>query len=204
MHPKESMQRRAKTIDHQPIRKRTEPAFIEAMQCKPAPALPSGEKWTFEIKFDGDRCIAAKRGREVTLFSRHRKVLNRRFPGVVQAIASLKDDFVLDGELVALDSQGRTSFQLMQNSLSQSLPIYCYADLLHRNGELLAGSSATCGGRKEATSLSKSKHSKSSSLVGLNSSPERYRWCRAHKTCASCHQDRKPSQPSSKGARIDH
>ena len=108
------------------------------MQCKSVTALPAGEKWTFEIKFDGYRCVAVKRGREVTLFSRHEKVLNRRFPGVVEAFVSLKGDFVLDGELVALYSQGRPSFQLMQNSLSQSLPIYCYASaLLHRNGELL-------------------------------------------------------------------
>ena len=74
----------------------------------------------------------------VTLFSRHKKVLNKRFPGVVQAIASLKSDFVLDGELVALDRQGRPSFQLMQHTFSQSLPIYFYAfDLLNKNGELL-------------------------------------------------------------------
>jgi hypothetical protein len=45
-----------------------------------------------------------KRGREVTLFSRHEKVLNRRFSSVVQALALLDGDFVLDGELVALDS----------------------------------------------------------------------------------------------------
>ena len=108
------------------------------MQCKPVTALPAGEKWTFEIKFDGYRCIAVKRGREVTLFSRHKKVLNKRFPGVVEALASLEGDFVLDGELVALDSQGRPSFQILQNNLSQSLPIYFYAfDLLNRNGELL-------------------------------------------------------------------
>ena len=69
--------------------KRTEPAFIEPMQCKPVTALPTGEKWTFEIKFDGYRCIAVKRDREVTLFSRHEKVLNRRFPRVVEALASL-------------------------------------------------------------------------------------------------------------------
>jgi bifunctional non-homologous end joining protein LigD len=108
------------------------------MQCKPVAALPVGEKWTFEIKFDGYRCIAVKRGREVTLFSRHKKVLNRRFSSVVEALASLGDDFALDGELVALDSQGKPSFQLLQNSLSQELPVYFYAfDLLNRKGNLL-------------------------------------------------------------------
>ena len=90
----------AKTRKHQTIRKRTEPAFIEPMQCKPVTALPGDEKWIFEIKFDGYRCIAVKRGSEVTLFSRNEKVLNKRFPKVVDALASLGGDFVLDGELV--------------------------------------------------------------------------------------------------------
>ena len=108
------------------------------MQCKAVTALPSDEKWTFEIKFDGYRCIAVKRESEVTLFSRHKKVLNRRFPSVVQALASLESDFVLDGELVALDSQGRPSFQMIQATPSQSLPIHFYAfDLLNRNGQPL-------------------------------------------------------------------
>ena len=67
------------------------------MQCRAVTALPSSENWTFEIKFDGYSCIAVKRGRDVTLFSRHKKVLNRRFSSVVQALASFGDDFVLDG-----------------------------------------------------------------------------------------------------------
>ena len=67
-----------KMTKDQTIQKRTEAAFIEPMQCKPVTALPAGENWTFEIKFDGYRCIAVKHGREVTVFSRHRKVLNRR------------------------------------------------------------------------------------------------------------------------------
>ena len=92
----------------QTIQKRTEPAFIEPMQCKPVTALPASEKWTFEIKFDGYRCIAVKRGREVTLFSRHKKVLNKRFPSVVEALASLGGDFVLDGELGRLRSARET------------------------------------------------------------------------------------------------
>jgi bifunctional non-homologous end joining protein LigD len=69
------------------------------MQCKPVAVLPAGETWTFEIKFDGYRCIAAKRGREVTLFSRHKKALNRRFRSVVEALASLAGDFALDENL---------------------------------------------------------------------------------------------------------
>jgi ATP-dependent DNA ligase len=120
------------------IRKRTEPAFIEPMQCKPVTALPTGEAWTFEIKFDGYHCVAVKRGSAVTLFSRNEKVLNERFPKVVDALASLEGDFVLDGELVAIDPQGRPSFQLLQNNQSRALPVYFYAfDLLNRQGESL-------------------------------------------------------------------
>jgi ATP-dependent DNA ligase len=70
-----------------------------------------------------------KRGLEVTLFSRHQKVLNRRFPSVVEALASLEGDFVLDGELVALDSQGKPPFQMLQSTTSQSVPIYFYPSI---------------------------------------------------------------------------
>jgi ATP-dependent DNA ligase len=107
------------------------------MQCKPVTALPANQKWTFEIKFD-DRCIAVKRGSDVTLFSRNEKVLNKRFQKVVDALASLGGDFVLDGELVAFDPQGKPSFQLLENNQLWALPVYFYAfDLLNRDGESL-------------------------------------------------------------------
>jgi bifunctional non-homologous end joining protein LigD len=108
------------------------------MLCKPVAELLSDEKWSFEIKFDGYRCVAVKLRREMSLLSRHKKVLNKRLPGVVDALASLNGDFVLDGELVALDSLGRPSFQVLQNNLSRSLPVYFYCfDLLHRDGKIL-------------------------------------------------------------------
>ncbi len=121
-----------------PAGKRAEPKFIEPMQCKPVAALPSDEPWIFEIKFDGYRCIAVKLGSEVTLFSRNQRVLNERFPKIVDALASLDGDFVLDGELVAFDPQEKPSFQLLQNDQSPTLPVYFYAfDLLNRDSESL-------------------------------------------------------------------
>jgi ATP-dependent DNA ligase len=102
----------AKTTKDQTIPKRTEPAFIEPMQCESVTALPAGEKWTFEVKLDGYRCIAVKRAKDVTLFSRHKKVLNRRFPSVVE---TLTGDFVFDGEPVALDWQGDLLFRFFKH-----------------------------------------------------------------------------------------
>ncbi len=102
------------------------------MQCKAVTELPEGDDWTFEIKFDGYRCVAVKTGNKVTLFSRNEKRLNERFPAVAEALAELPGDFAVDGEIVALDEQGRPSFQLLQNSESSMPPIFFYAfDLLN-------------------------------------------------------------------------
>jgi bifunctional non-homologous end joining protein LigD len=101
-------------------------------------SLPVGEQWAFELELDGYRCIAVKHGNEIMLFSRHQKVLIRRFSGVVETFGSLKGDFVLDGELVALDPQGRPSFRLLQGATTTSIPIYFYAfDVLNENAQLL-------------------------------------------------------------------
>ena len=65
-------------------------------------------------------------------------MLNGRFPGVVDALASLKEDFVLDGELVAFDSQGRPSFQILQDVSSRGFQfLFTPFNLLNRNGALL-------------------------------------------------------------------
>ena len=50
------------------------------------------------------------------LFSRNQKVLNKRLPGVVEALASLEGDFVLDGELVALDPKGGLPFSFFKTT----------------------------------------------------------------------------------------
>ena len=112
------------------------PKFVKPMQCKAVTKLPEEADWTFEIKFDGYRCLALKNGSEVTLLSRNENQLNDRFPNIVEAIGELPGAFALDGEIVALDEKGRPSFQLLQNNVSRPLAVFFYAfDLLNHDGE---------------------------------------------------------------------
>ncbi|MFN7140501.1 MAG: DNA polymerase ligase N-terminal domain-containing protein, partial [Limisphaerales bacterium] len=90
-------------------------AFVEPMKCKLVESPPSGDQWIYEIKFDGFRSIALKDGKNVQLLSRNNKSLNDRFPEVAEAVAKLPfETGVLDGAIVALDADGRSSFQLLQ------------------------------------------------------------------------------------------
>ena len=90
-------------------------AFIEPMKCKLVEKPPEGSDWIYEIKFDGFRALAIKDGENVTLLSRNNKSLNDRFPQAVTAVKKLPfKQGILDGEIVALDDEGRTSFQLLQ------------------------------------------------------------------------------------------
>lgn len=103
------------------------PHYLEPMQCKPVTDLPKEPGWSFEIKFDGFRCVVLKIGSKVTLYSRNQKSLNQRFPNLVPAFADLPGDFAMDGEVVALDEHGKPSFQLLQNNRSKALPALFYA-----------------------------------------------------------------------------
>ena len=78
--------------------------------------LPAGDDWLFEVKWDGFRALGAVRGNEATLRSRTGVDLSSRFAAVARALphAVRTPDCVVDGEVCALDEQGRPSFGLLQ------------------------------------------------------------------------------------------
>ena len=98
--------------------------------------LPVGN-WLYEMKFDGYRAVAFKTGKEVRLFSRNRTLFNDNYPKLVDSLKTLKaKSFIIDGEVTALDQNGRSSFQLLQSyALRKGIPLVYYAlDLLRLDG----------------------------------------------------------------------
>src|SRR5262249_21703144 len=115
--------------------------FIEPMKAKLVEKPPVSGNWIYELKFDGIRLIAIKSHEKVLLLSRNQNDLSARFPEIVDAIKNLPaKECVLDGEVVALDEEGRSSFQLLQalEMEGRKSPVYFYAfDLLQLNGKSL-------------------------------------------------------------------
>ena len=102
------------------------------------PDLPTG-KWIYATKFDGYRALALRGGGETRFMSRNKKDLGKKFPAIAESIAKLDvQDAIIDGEIVALDEKGRSSFQLLQGfDMGQERPpVFFYAfDLLRLNGK---------------------------------------------------------------------
>jgi ATP-dependent DNA ligase len=90
------------------------PAGLEPMEAESADALPSGEGWQFEPKWDGFRCIARREADKVTLTAKSGKPLGRYFPDVVAALEAIDiARFAVDGELV-IPVGSRLSFDALQ------------------------------------------------------------------------------------------
>jgi bifunctional non-homologous end joining protein LigD len=102
-----------------------------------AEEVPKGSGWLFEVKWDGYRVLAHIRGGDVKLVSRRGNDLTSRFPDIARSLsrATKSPDCVLDGEVCALDEQGRASFSAMQQG-SGALVLYVF-DLLELDGEPL-------------------------------------------------------------------
>jgi bifunctional non-homologous end joining protein LigD len=119
-------------------RKAALPDLIEAQLATAAKSPPTGAAWVHEIKYDGYRMLCRIEHGAARLVSRTANDWTGDFDAVARALALLPvSDAWLDGEVVALDGGGRTSFQALQKALSaaDSRKLkYLAFDLLHLNG----------------------------------------------------------------------
>src|SRR5436190_15680666 len=94
------------------------PPVIKPQLATQAEAVPEGDHWLHEIKFDGYRLICNLNNGKVRLITRGGHDWTNKFQEIAEALTTLKvKDAVLDGELLAIDPQGHASFNAMQNAL---------------------------------------------------------------------------------------
>jgi bifunctional non-homologous end joining protein LigD len=116
---------------------RTVPAgFIAPCLPTKTDKLPSGSEWLHEIKHDGFRVIARKRGPQVRLYSRPGNDLTYRFPLIVETLVRLRSrSCIIDGEAVACDDDGVASFNRVRyRHHDESIFLYAF-DLIELNGD---------------------------------------------------------------------
>jgi bifunctional non-homologous end joining protein LigD len=99
--------------------------------------IPHGKEWEFEIKWDGYRIISRVAGGDALLHTRKDQDYTERFANVAKELekALKTPDAVVDGEVVALDEEGRPSFSAMQQGKPGTPILYYVFDLLEVEGE---------------------------------------------------------------------
>lgn len=120
-------------------RKSPPPDFIAPQLATLVEQVPQGYEWLHELKFDGYRILCRIDNRKISLITRNRQDWTDRLRFLARAASGLPvQNAILDGEVVALNDDGTTNFQLLQNSLAAhatgKLAYYVF-DLLHLNGE---------------------------------------------------------------------
>ncbi|MES3037850.1 MAG: DNA ligase D [Bdellovibrionota bacterium] len=112
--------------------------FVDPQLARLVDAPPVGPDWIHETKFDGYRIqVHIKKGK-VMLCTRRGLDWSHKYPTIAKAFAKVKADVIIDGEVVALDQEGRSDFQNLQNSMSSGRTgdiVFYGFDLLYLNGE---------------------------------------------------------------------
>ena len=108
------------------------------MAAQVVQALPEGDEWLYELKFDGYRALIIKDRDVVQIRSRKDNDLTGTYPGISAAARALHAaTVVIDGEIVAVDGRGQPSFQALQHRSGHPgyVPVFYAFDLMHLDGE---------------------------------------------------------------------
>ena len=115
------------------------PTNIRPMLCTLIREPFEDPDYLFEVKWDGYRIIAYK-GASIKLISRGGQDYTRKYPGIARALEKFSEEFVLDGEVVVLNKEGKPDFDALQKFNGQkSGALYYVFDILWKDGRELIG-----------------------------------------------------------------
>lgn len=124
-------------------RKAALPDFVPLQLATLVKEAPPGDEWLHELKFDGYRMLCRIDHRKVRFWSRNQVDWTAKFPGIARAMQSIAaTSAIFDGEVVVIDSRGRTSFQRLQQAMGRGGSaefIYEVFDLVYLDGFNLTG-----------------------------------------------------------------
>jgi bifunctional non-homologous end joining protein LigD len=123
-------------------RKASMPEFVSPELATLTDKPPEGMGWLHELKFDGYRMLCHLSRKQVKFWSRNGKDWSHKFPTVAKVIKELPvSSAILDGEIVAVDSQGHASFQKLQQTIGKPGSAFTFHifDLLYLDGFILTG-----------------------------------------------------------------
>ena len=116
-------------------RKSKIPSSTEPMLCTLTKEVIEDSKYLYELKWDGYRIISSANKGKVRMDSRSALDYTHKYPVVAKAIAALKRDVVLDGEVVVFNEYGLPDFDALQKYDGHESPIsYCVFDILWLDG----------------------------------------------------------------------
>lgn len=119
------------------IKKAPFPRSISPQLATLVNKIPAESHWLYEVKFDGYRLLGFIKENQVKLMTRGENDWTDKFPEIAASLKRLNlNNAIVDGELVAIDKDNKSNFQLLQNSISEktSVPLYYYIfDIVYLN-----------------------------------------------------------------------
>ena len=116
------------------------PAFAEPQLATLVDEVPAGNSWIHEYKYDGYRLLLAVGDGVATAWTRNGKDWSDKFKALVKAAVHLPAGCLIDGEAVAMDANGKPSFQLLQSTLKEhkgaNLVFYAFDLLIDRDEDI--------------------------------------------------------------------
>src|SRR4051794_22332169 len=100
------------------------PGFRPFQPCTLTDHIPVGGDWLFEMKFDGFAAQVAVSGSNVVVYTRNGHGWTRQFKVILPPLQKLtKGSVLIDEEIVAMDSQGRTNFSMLKTGIAADMPL---------------------------------------------------------------------------------